>query len=126
MTETELDLARRIAAHPKWRWMRGMSFADDGLMEAHRFSAGLVPTDRPLDAGSYPVIADPATQGCLWAMLREAGPHAHFAMFCEEAPDGCDECVAHFSVERDYTDEVMGTTLGEALARALLAAWGET
>lgn len=119
MTETELDLARRLAGHPKWKWMDGMQFVCPSREE---------PTDRVFDAGAgetgwgtkirrshVPDIADPATQGCLWAML---GKSIEIGV----------EYPGKWRVRAWGDDEIIefGATLGEALARALLAAWGET
>jgi hypothetical protein len=104
MTDAELELARKLAAHDEWVWMDGMRFFDSGLMDAHFSRAGRVGRDREIER-SYPDLADPATQGCLWAMLDEAAP-------------GWNGWMAYLHMEPP-------TPRGEALARALLATWGE-
>ena len=57
-------LARRAVACPKWRWMPGMK-----LTAGLRLSESLVPFTFPVD---LPDFTDPATVGCLIALVREA------------------------------------------------------
>jgi hypothetical protein len=112
MTKTELDLARRLAAHSKWKWMAGMR---NGVGDRVLFNANAewIDTDEglvPLGQMGHVDLADPATQGCLWAMLR--------GVAVEE--DG-----AEWVVYQLHGGQVVGASKGEALARALLAAWGD-
>ncbi len=68
------DLARRAVACPHWRWMPGMRYVvpRDAPMEP---IVGRVPdlvrgwTSYP---GMLPDLTDPATQGCVVAMLDSA------------------------------------------------------
>jgi hypothetical protein len=123
MTETELDLARRLAAHPRWRVMRGMEMLVASGAYAHRY---LTDSEPPYD-GEIPDLADPATQGCLWVMLDEATP--------DRSVSSCRDgrwIVAEYTWTDDGTKDWECDPLhpdayskGEALARALLAAWGE-
>jgi hypothetical protein len=80
MTADMIDLARRAVACPKWRWMPGMRTAE-GLRIVHdpsRFpdracalrDGGWTP--RLLNPGALPDLTDPATLGCLLALVREA------------------------------------------------------
>jgi hypothetical protein len=88
MTETELDLARRLAAHPKWRWMRGVWIVDpdyegdDGLCvlcDAGRYIHCLGSIFEHKPTKKVPDLANPATLGCLWAMLVEASVYGRGA-----------------------------------------------
>lgn len=86
------SLSERAIACPNWRWMPGMltlcgvrvSEGDGTYLAGHRpgpstRSGGWIDTDV---AGYYPDLDDPATLGCLTALIREKlnrkGPHAHF------------------------------------------------
>jgi hypothetical protein len=90
MTADMLDLARRAVACKGWRWMPGMR-TTDGMRTIH--DPGLWP-DRPcaIREGTWvdtavprplgdhlPDLTDPATLGCLLALVREAWryPTAH-------------------------------------------------
>ena len=62
------ELARRAVACKGWRWMPGMAFVDRGepwrvVSPAH---AEVIHADR------LPDLTDPATLGCLLALVREA------------------------------------------------------
>ena len=65
-------LARAAVDCPKWRWMSGMKVA---VPAAHEGDTGyyriLMSTDEPED-DAYPDFSDPATLGCLLALVREA------------------------------------------------------
>jgi hypothetical protein len=66
------ELARRAVACKRWRWMAGMKV---GVPAGHEGDTGyyriLLSSDEP-DAGAYPELTDPATLGCLLALVREA------------------------------------------------------
>jgi hypothetical protein len=70
MTEEQIALARRAVACRAWRWMPGMADCWGGRV---REGDGL---DR---ATAFPDLTDPATLGCLLALVREAlhSPRAH-------------------------------------------------
>jgi hypothetical protein len=68
MTEDTLDLARRAVACRGWRWMLGMqAITPDGLF-GHRVTEYTV----FIDPDHLPDLTDPATLGCLLALVREA------------------------------------------------------
>ena len=77
MTDEQIELARRAVACRGWRWMRGMSnnkgqtidcvFEDIGTAYCGEIDA---------DMNALPDLTDPATLGCLLALVREAmGDH---------------------------------------------------
>jgi hypothetical protein len=131
------ELAKKLAAHPKWpamfaKYGVGMRVAqtfDNGpywyrLVGRDDCGADLYPDGSvSSDAGrgdpgdvvvEYPDLADPATQGCLWAMLCESRGDVDVL----SAGEGLTE--VHFGDWRSGP-----CPRGEALARALLAVWGE-
>jgi hypothetical protein len=66
MTPEHEALARRAVACPRWRWMPGML-----LIGGHRVDGDDVLSEyRP--AYALPDLTDPATLGCLLALVREA------------------------------------------------------
>jgi hypothetical protein len=82
MTDEQIVLARRAVACRGWRWMAGMLTAcsvrviegGGGYIIGHRQGAtreggGWVDAE---DAGYLPDLTDPATLGCLLALVREA------------------------------------------------------
>lgn len=144
MTPARLDLARRLAASPKWRWRGGMRMADATTGAARVFGSGsriwsdqqvgTFPNADPFTgepmrgtttwppAGTVPDLADPATAGCLIALLREVTEN--FDLEPEpEVADGqgwcCSVCDGDVWIPHD------GATMGEAVARALLAVWDD-
>jgi hypothetical protein len=60
------ELAQRAVACRHWRWMPGMREARTG----ERYEDG----DGPWIVNKWPDLTDPATVGCLLALVREAWP----------------------------------------------------
>lgn len=71
MSEEQIVLARRAVACKGWRWMPGMLHGTptrEGIAWTTRYSdLGL-----HVDADRVPDLTDPATLGCLLALVREA------------------------------------------------------
>jgi hypothetical protein len=147
VTETESEWAKRLAAHLRWRAMlakhgAGMRFIDDDdsacrivgrdEIDVRDYGGRLENDCYTLDDPTshevtYPDLVDPATLGCLDAILYEAGEgivavisdpvemHRWHIMCAEFRGQHC-----------QWQHHGAGTfaTKGEALARAILAAWG--
>ena len=126
--------AQRLAAHPRFRWIPGardskgwrvIEVAPDGVYALVAFGMES-DWERVADMGP-PDLSDPATIGCLVGMLREAWPHAcvHPTWSLSGGPLGP---VAGWRATRAYGEAKRfdADTEGEAVALALLAAWGET
>ena len=121
MTDEQIVLARRAVACNGWRWMPGMLTADGErvytVREAPRPALHVCgpygEVIRPREACN-PDLTDPATLGCLLALVREAW--------------GQDTWVQHenewtcFVVLDDQLDHYCGTSEAEALVAALEAA----
>jgi hypothetical protein len=89
---------------------------DDGDLQVNEKIAWFAPALRVM----WPDLADAATQGCLWAMLREVIPTAY--VYTLGPNNNPWENWFVNSAQGQLSD---GGSLGNALARALLAAWGE-
>jgi hypothetical protein len=134
MTEQMFALARRAVACKGWRWMPGMR---------GELSSGLVVRLGPPDEGSLwyavlaggatctvdmrhrsytvtPDLSDPATRGCLLALVREAWKDPALCALRELCGDWC------WSVGRGEVATALrgqaATTEAEALVAALEAA----
>lgn len=120
MTNDERDLAKQLAEHPRWRWMPGMeAIAADGSP----WRPGIIMCAEHMRPDDVPDLSDGATQGCLIEMLGSRFECLHYRRHTADlggtlwsvlvlGPSGCRQ-------------DRRGYTLGEALARALLAAWGD-
>lgn len=119
MTAADLQaLARRAVACPRWRWMPGMAFLDgaESWRVASANHAEFVHADR------VPDLTDPATLGCLLALVRDA----HGAAAVVYLPmDGAIRCwrVVTFAHGADWLTPARlfgeGATEAEALVAAL-------
>ena len=111
---TNEELGRRAVACKGWRWMPGMLSQDTGLR-----------LDEMTDEweGKVPDFSDPATLGCLLALVREAWSDSGVYVWCDLPvglwcwmANGCSHSVHRPSDEDGYDTEA------EALVAALEAA----
>ena len=80
MTDDMIALARRAVACPRWRWMPGMrTYGRFLLVAQHERDGwlGVLPNDTSgvlfrVAPDATPDLTDPATLGCLLALVREA------------------------------------------------------
>lgn len=129
MNPDQLDLARRLAAHPRFEWRSGMRamydpapfcygtdrIDEDGWRPDHCDYIGRPDGWPDAKREAWPDLTDAATGGVLLDVLRpgylEYFPEEHIWLTRKKpAPD------APYHV---------GKALAEACARALLAEWGE-
>lgn len=141
MTPPTPNLARRAVACRGWRWMPGMRTvevlrpppfvlplwdeavvvaADDGdpvsVCTVHR-------KVRDLHPGALPDLSDPATLGCMLALVREAwaAPFAQVSPRLGGNPTVCDGWVCYLN-DDEADRRFSGATEAEALIAALEAA----
>jgi len=70
MTEEQIALARRAVACERWRWTPGMlAVTSNGVVGFRVADSAVVP---PTCLVGLPDFTDPATVGCLLALVREA------------------------------------------------------
>jgi len=112
MTDEQIALARRAVACKGWKWMPGMK-----LTAGLRLSESLVPFAFSVD---LPDFSDPATVGCLLALVREAWNEPRTAVV---PMSGHRWGVAIPNVLRE-SPRFKGSTEAEALVAALEAATG--
>lgn len=146
-----LALAREVVTLPGWRWRPGMRAmrSDDPewrwpvdhfrVVRCDADGAYLAADDEPDDeawlthyswaelAAFLPDLADPATLGCLLALVREAWGEPHLvAIYCEAANPGQSEGWGVQTADNRLPIDGVGDhpTEGHALVAALRAAGG--
>jgi hypothetical protein len=118
MTPDQIDLARRLVACPRWRWVPEKRWVQVRAAPLDTI-IGRIQDRRPRDGmdvpnGAVPDLTDPATAGCLLAMLVAVDPGAGWGVSCGPDVGWRATSCAH---------DLSGATCGEALARALLVVW---
>ena len=111
---TDLDLARRAVACTGWKWLPGMlAVTSNGVVGFRVADSAVVP---PTCLVGLPDFTDPATLGCLLALVREAwgDPHASSRWM---KPDW--KVLVQRRGYINYTVVGVGRTEAEALVRAL-------
>ena len=117
------DLAKRAVKCKAWRWMRGMMtnwgrvLAVDTNGYAHIWEQAV--TLAPMPGDAVPDLADPATVGCILALVREAweAPDAHTMRYWR--PDNTFAWLCVSPDARLPTRQSYGETEAEALVVAL-------
>jgi hypothetical protein len=79
MTEEQIVLARRAVACKGWRWMPGMK-----VIDSVRMTEGMLKFTHHSD---LPDLTDPATLGCLLALVREARGEPTYLPTCLDVHD---------------------------------------
>lgn len=110
MSDDMIALSRRAVACKGWRWMPGMK-VDGGF----RVVESLVPFTFPVD---LPDLSDPATLGCLLAIVREAWGDPRASTNASPYGDGR-WAVSDSKARRAYA---WGTSEADALVAALESA----
>lgn len=148
MTEEQLALARRAVACKGWRWMPGMAIAemglgctsglficdhgrvldvrdDDGMQmvsaSEYPYDDDGIPEYRWADATHVPDLTDPATLGCLLALVREAWNADWIYVVCDQMNDPEDGGYL-WRVCVPWASDIVAPTEAEALVAALEAA----
>jgi len=120
MTDEHIALARRAVACKGWRWMRGMS-NDRGqtidcvdLIQRKAYCG-----EWDADMTALPDLTEPATLGCLLALVREAHKDECACVFPIDYGPGGVRWVARLTAGgRDMTQQVHASE-AEALVAAL-------
>lgn len=110
---TAAEVARALAAHPRWVWAPAMLPVGCYRVGGDGFEPGV---DGPPDA--VPDLTDAATAGVLLGMLAEALPPG------SEVYAGRDAGSLLWAAGNGYRLHETCATLGGAAGRALLAVWG--
>lgn len=123
MTNLE-ELGKRAVACKHWRWMPGMLTADGCRMLTHESTrewSACSPKGSFCDPSQYsiPNFDDPATKGCVLALVREALGDPISGVIGEPTPDGGRWCYMGGDAE-EITPWL--TSEAEALVAALKAA----
>lgn len=112
---SDLALGKRLVACRGWRWTAGM-IRRDGYRVCWR-----KPPPAFHEDDGVPDLTDPATLGCLLALVREAWAADFIDVVCEQANDHEDGGYV-WRVNLPWSKDTRGTTETEALVAALEAA----
>ena len=129
MSDNMFELARRAVACRGWRWMRGMLRQDDyryvgsGVWarwsDVHSLTTALHSPDQ------WPDLADPATLGCLLALVREVRKSPAGSVFPHHVtvpPDLDFDVWSWYDSELPRIVVMDGSSAAEAMVAALEAA----
>jgi hypothetical protein len=132
MTDEMIALARRAGACKGWRWMPGMahvgdervvSFDDDRIVwfDVTKLRHSISDADPRDHLGPIylPDLSDPATLGCLLALVREAWGDRYASVWCDTQFSTWED---RWVYSVDGTTKTGFSTEAEALVYALEAA----
>lgn len=111
------QLGMRATACKAWRWLPGMKSRMNGV-PARRVQDDVRTFEEVLNVNIYPDLTDPATLGCVLALVREAWKEEDMGAF---RYDDKRWCVEYTLGERQHR-AFYGATEAEALVAALEAA----
>ena len=122
MTEEQIALARRAVACKRWRWMPGMRAVGRNNFPAAWFRVEKFNRRFPDDwTAALPDLQDPATLGCLLALVREAWGNPLVGVRGWLSNEEGEDLYEYYEV-LGLDDELTADTEAHALVAALEAA----
>ena len=121
MTPEQIELALRLTQHTAFKWMPGMDCLRwSEVLQEWRYAPRLTGTMTPDGLPTIPVLTDPATVGCLLALVREVwrSPYAKVTCIVPAFRDTPEV----WSCDVGPGPTFHAPTEGEALALAILGA----
>lgn len=70
-TPEQIAQARKVITYKRWRWMPGMRWAMLRAAPLENYYGRICDRGLPPASGAIPDLSDPATLGCMLALVRE-------------------------------------------------------